>query len=66
MSDLVGNPEDRLSHNEAHIIPFTSRVHLYTAVTSSLLFAYSENGGNLGLVIKCVKGGYSMIKSHVV
>ena len=21
MSDLVGNPEDRFSHNEAHLIP---------------------------------------------
>ena len=21
MSDLVGNPEDRFSHNEAHIVP---------------------------------------------
>ena len=21
MSDLVGNPEDRFSHNEAHILP---------------------------------------------
>ena len=24
MSDLVGNPEDRFSHNEAHLRKFTS------------------------------------------
>ena len=24
MSDLVGNPEDRISHNEAHSIPIGS------------------------------------------
>ena len=26
MSDLVGNPEDRFSHNEAHILPDQSDV----------------------------------------
>ena len=24
MSDLVGNPKDRFSHNEAHIVPLVS------------------------------------------
>ena len=31
MSDLVGNPEDRFSHNEAH---FVTAFHLYCQVKS--------------------------------
>ena len=44
MSDLVGNPEDRFSHNEAHIF---SRLCLFVAlVVSNLDF----EGGTLFLI----------------
>ena len=44
MSDLVGNPEDRFAHNEAHIL---SEAHLAYPVAAEL----SELGVNRGRVI---------------
>ena len=35
MSDLVGNPEDRFSHNEAHIICLFTRTGKYAGIILS-------------------------------
>ena len=42
MRDLVGNPEDRFSHNEAHIL----KVLLLNYICTNTNF-YFELGGNL-------------------
>ena len=39
MSDLVGNPEDRFSHNEAHIIFFSP----YKPIMAGLLLIFCEH-----------------------
>ena len=39
MSDLVGNPEDRFSHNEAQIKPYVERC-IEEAVVSHFIFVY--------------------------
>ena len=36
MSDLVGNPEDRFSHNEAHIITNVSKSEVSSLLLSSV------------------------------
>ena len=38
MSDLVGNPEDRFSHNEAHMITTIDSLSLYSA--DCIMFLY--------------------------
>ena len=44
----------------------TSRKHLRTKVTPDLHPTYSENGENLGFVLKTIKSGNFSIKSNVV
>ena len=36
VSDLVGNPEDRFSQNEAHLLPFSSGDYLLIGGESAL------------------------------
>ena len=38
MSDLVGNPEDRFSHNEAHLIPFLLLTFFMDLLSVTLMF----------------------------
>ena len=54
MSDLVGNPEDRFSHNEAHIMPDAFQIngipHAGTLETGTYRISYSGGIGG-GMVI---------------
>ena len=47
MSDLVGNPEDRFSHSEAHMKPRKVKVSMYIpfVLPEPALFVHMEYGG---------------------
>ena len=42
MSDLVGNPEDRFSHNEAHLYPCEKVEELYKNCSRAVLEQFLE------------------------
>ena len=54
MLELVENPEDRFSHNEAHIIIITSWEHLCLNITPDLRLTIVVKVG--GSVLKMIKG----------
>ena len=56
MSDLVGNPEDRFSHNEAHFVMFLYQAnflyHVQALVPKSKIFEFKTEDLHLILVLK--------------
>ena len=51
MSDLVGNPEDRFSHDEAHI-DLDETPKMFCSVSSGILFACQTESGYPNVCIK--------------
>ena len=50
MSDLIGNPEDRFSHNEAQIYPAADRPYA-SPVKSQIFFSFIHSFININLLV---------------
>ena len=45
MSDLVGNPEDRFSHNEARLVQYVNTPMQYAEIFMHLSLFFPRRGG---------------------
>ena len=59
MSDLVGNPEDRLSHNEAHLLP--GELNLPVGSEANVILHYENTPMQTAIFHCCKNDNFQLI-----